>query len=90
MRRPRILIACIGNIFLGDDAFGVEVGRALVGRSFPEGVHVVDFGIRGMDLTFALMDGCDVAIMVDAVPRGARPGTLCLLEPVRDPAGGSS
>ncbi len=53
---PRILIACIGNIFLGDDGFGVEVARRLLARPLPEGVRVVDFGIRGFDLTFALLD----------------------------------
>jgi hydrogenase maturation protease len=79
---PRILIACIGNIFLGDDAFGVEVARRLCGRALPEGVRVVDFGIRGLDLTFALLDDAyDAAILVDAVPRGEPPGTLYVLEP---------
>ena len=56
MAPPRILIAGIGNIFLGDDAFGVEVARRLAERPLPEGVRVVDFGIRGFDLTFALLD----------------------------------
>jgi hydrogenase maturation protease len=78
---PRILIACIGNIFLGDDAFGVEVARRLAERPLPEGVRVVDFGIRGLDLTYALLDGCDVAILVDAAPRGHAPGTLYVIEP---------
>jgi hydrogenase maturation protease len=78
---PRILIAGIGNIFLGDDAFGVEVVRRLAERPLPEGVRVVDFGIRGLDLTYALLDGCDTAILVDAAPRGYTPGTLFVLEP---------
>jgi hydrogenase maturation protease len=77
---PRILIACIGNIFLGDDAFGVHVARALGRRTFPPHVRVVDFGIRGIDLTYALLDGCDIAVLVDAVPRGDQPGTLYLIE----------
>jgi hydrogenase maturation protease len=81
---PRILIACIGNIFLGDDAFGVHVARALGRRTFPPHVRVVDFGIRGIDLTYALLDGCDVAVLVDAVPRGELPGTLYLIEPAPD------
>lgn len=76
-----ILVACIGNIFQGDDAFGVEVARELANRQFPENVRMVDFGIRGFDLTYALMDGYDVTILVDAVPRGERAGTLYVIEP---------
>lgn len=78
---PRILIACVGNIFLGDDAFGVEVARKLAGRSLPPSVRVIDFGIRGLDLTYALLDGYDVAILVDAAPRGEPAGTLSIIEP---------
>ena len=81
MSAPRILIAGIGNIFLGDDAFGVEVARKLAQRPLGEGVRVVDFGIRGIDLTYALLDGCDIAILVDAVPRGGTPGTVYVIEP---------
>jgi hydrogenase maturation protease len=79
--RPRILIAGIGNIFLGDDAFGVEVVRRLAGRPLPGEAHVVDYGIRGFDLACALLEGYDVAILVDAVPRGGTPGTLYVIEP---------
>lgn len=81
MTSPRILIAGIGNIFFGDDAFGVEVAQRLAGRQWPPGVRVVDFGIRGIDLTYALLDGCDVAILVDAVRRGEAPGTVYVIEP---------
>jgi hydrogenase maturation protease len=77
----RVLIACAGNIFLGDDGFGVEVARRLAGRALPEGAVVRDFGIRGFDLACALLDGYDVTILVDACPRGAPPGTLYLIEP---------
>ena len=76
----RILIACVGNIFLGDDAFGVEVAHRLQSVNMPEGVRVVDFGIRGLDLTYALMDSYETVILVDAVPRGGMPGTLYVLE----------
>ena len=76
-----ILVAGIGNIFQGDDAFGVEVARRLLGRPQPAGVKVVDFGIRGIDLTYALMDGHDAVILVDAAPRGHRPGTVTVVEP---------
>lgn len=82
MAQPqRILVAGIGNIFLGDDGFGCEVLRRLGGRAWPEGVSVVDFGIRGFDLAYALMDGYDVTILVDATPRGEAPGTLYTIEP---------
>jgi hydrogenase maturation protease len=79
--RPRVLIAGVGNIFLGDDAFGVEVAQRLARRPLPDGVRVVDFGIRGLDLAYALLDGFDAVILVDAVPRGEPPGTLYVLEP---------
>jgi hydrogenase maturation protease len=78
---PTILIAGIGNIFLGDDAFGSEVARRLELRTWPEGVRVVDFGIRGLDLAYALLDGHDLTILIDATPRGGQPGTLYVIEP---------
>jgi hydrogenase maturation protease len=81
MSAANILIAGIGNIFLGDDAFGSEVARRLMGRPQPPGVRVMDFGIRGLDLTYALADGCDLAILIDAMPRGGTPGTVYVLEP---------
>jgi hydrogenase maturation protease len=77
----RILVACIGNIFMGDDAFGVEVAARLARKRLPENVRVVDYGIRGLDLAYALMDGYDACILVDAVPRGGAPGTLYTMEP---------
>jgi hydrogenase maturation protease len=79
--KRRILIAGIGNIFLGDDAFGVEVARRLSGRELPQNVRVADFGIRGYDLAYALLDGYDPTILVDACPRGGPPGTLYVVEP---------
>jgi hydrogenase maturation protease len=78
---PTVLIACIGNIFLGDDGFGCEVARAMAGRELPPNVRLVDFGIRGFDLAYALEDGHDVTIFVDATPRGGEPGTVYLIEP---------
>ena len=68
---PKILVAGIGNIFLGDDGFGVEVASRLSGRSLAEGVRVTDFGIRGLEVT----------ILIDACPRDAAPGTLYVVEP---------
>ena len=77
----RILIAGIGNVFLGDEGFGDEVVKRLAERELPEGVDVVDFGIRGLDLAYALMDPYEAVIFVDALPRGEAPGTVYLIEP---------
>jgi hydrogenase maturation protease len=79
--QARILIAGIGNIFLGDDGFGVEVAKRLSSRELPAGVRVVDFGIRGFDLAYALLDGYETTILVDACPHGQAPGTISLIEP---------
>ena len=76
-----ILIAGIGNIFFGDDAFGCEVAAQLMRRPLPEGVRVIDFGIRSYDLAYAMMNGPDVTIFIDATPRDQPPGTIYLLEP---------
>jgi hydrogenase maturation protease len=89
MTAPRILVAGIGNVFLGDDGFGVEVVARLAGRRLPGGVEVADYGIRGFDLACALMDGYDAAILVDAMPRGEPPGTLCVLEAELDDVDGA-
>lgn len=78
---PRILVAGIGNIFMADDGFGPEVVTAMRGRTLPDGVHIADFGIRGMDLAYRLLDGYDVAVLVDAAPRGKEPGTLHVIDP---------
>jgi hydrogenase maturation protease len=78
---PIILVAGVGNIFLGDDAFGVEVALSLIRRPLSESVVVKDFGIRGFDLAYALLDPWDAVIIVDAMPRGEAPGTLFVVEP---------
>lgn len=80
MKQPKVLIGGIGNIFHGDDGFGVEVAKRLLAERFPEDVRVVDFGIRGYDFAFALLDGYETTIIVDAVHRGGAPGTLYLIE----------
>lgn len=82
----KILIAGVGNIFLGDDGFGVEVAQALSKRQLPETVLVKDFGIRGFDLAYSLLDPWDGVIIVDALPRGEAPGTLYVIEPDRSAA----
>jgi hydrogenase maturation protease len=89
----RTLVACLGNIFLSDDGFGVEVARRLAREELPDGTTVTDYGIRGMHLAYDLAQGWDATILVDAVQRGGEPGTVYLIEPEpRPPAdgGGSS
>ncbi len=81
----RVLVAGIGNVFMGDDGFGVELARALMDRPLPAGVEVKDFGIRGMDLMYALGEGWDAALLLDATPRGGEPGTVYVIEPRTDP-----
>jgi len=76
-----VLVAGVGNIFLGDDAFGVEVARRLLAEPLPENVRVADYGIRGVHLAYQLLDGYDTLILVDAVSRGEPPGTVFVIEP---------
>ena len=79
--RHRILVAGVGNIFLGDDGFGVEVAKRLATEALPDGVRVVDYGIRGVHLAYELLDGgYEMTILVDATPRGEKPGTVYLIE----------
>jgi hydrogenase maturation protease len=80
----RILVAGIGNVFLGDDGFGVALAGRLAARALPAGVEVVDFGIRGMDLAYALGEGWSAAVLLDVAPTGQPPGTLSVIEPEID------
>jgi hydrogenase maturation protease len=75
-----VLVAGIGNVFLTDDGFGCEVARRLAGQPLPDGVKVVDYGIRGMHLAYELLDGYDGLVVVDALPGAGRPGDLSVLE----------
>jgi hydrogenase maturation protease len=77
----------MGNIFLGDDGFGCEVARALAQMDLPPDVSVIDYGIRGLDLAYALLKPHAAVIVVDVISRGAAPGTLYLLQPVHPDAG---
>jgi hydrogenase maturation protease len=76
----RTLVAGVGNVFLRDDAFGVEVVRMLATRPLPPGVEVRDYGIRGVHLVYDLLDGCDLFVLVDAAERGEPPGTVTVIE----------
>ncbi len=82
------LVAGIGNVFLTDDGFGVEVATRLAGEDLPSGVRVAEFGIRGVHLAYELLDGFDALVLVDAVPMGEPPGTLAIIEPDRPGADG--
>jgi hydrogenase maturation protease len=80
-----VLVAGIGNLFLGDDGFGPEVARRMAAGdhgadALPDSVRVVDYGIRGMHLAYDLLDGVDALVLVDAVPTGEPPGTVTVLE----------
>jgi hydrogenase maturation protease len=85
----RTLVAGVGNVFLRDDGFGVEVAKLLADRPRPAGVEIADFGIRGVHLVYELLDGCDLFVLIDAAPRGHEPGTVTVLEvdPADHPAG---
>jgi hydrogenase maturation protease len=76
-----ILVAGVGNIFLGDDAFGSEVARELRGRVLPAEVQVNDYGTCSYDLAYAMMEDYEATILVDATSRGQSPGTVYLIEP---------
>jgi hydrogenase maturation protease len=80
-----MLVAGIGNIFLSDDGFGVEVVSRLAGAALPDEVRVTDYGIRGMHLAYDLASGYDSAILIDAAPRGQAPGTVYVIEPDLSP-----
>ena len=76
-----VLVAGIGNIFFGDDGFGCEVVRRMAERAPIAGVRLVDFGIRGIDLAYALSGAHESAILIDAIRRGRSPGTLSVIAP---------
>jgi hydrogenase maturation protease len=84
----KILVAGVGNIFLGDDAFGVEMVQRLRAVALPPEVTLADFGIRSFDLAYAMADGYDVIILLDATSRGDSPGTVSLVEPEVEGFGG--
>ena len=77
----RILVGGVGNIFEGDDAFGVEAVRTLSARKLPAEVELVDFGICGVDLAYALTGGYEIVILLDCAQRGEAPGTISIVEP---------
>jgi hydrogenase maturation protease len=81
MTAETVLVAGVGNVFFGDDGFGVEVVRRLAQRELPSHVKVADFGIRGVHLAYEMLNGYERTIIVDAVARGEPPGTVYVIEP---------
>ena len=83
MNGPRVLVAGLGNVLLGDDGFGCEVARRLIATQvWPETVRIADFGIRGVHLALELLgEQYELAIFVDAAARGGAPGTVYVIEP---------
>lgn len=85
--RGRVLVAGVGNVFFGDDGFGVEVARRLRVRQLPIGTEVGDFGVRGLHLAHALLDPIELLVVAELAPRGGAPGTLYVIDPEREPRG---
>lgn len=81
----RVLVAGLGNVFEGDDGFGVAVAQRLAARPWPDGVEIRDFGIRGVHLAYQLLEPYDLVVIVDAVQRGTAPGTVFVIEHGADP-----
>jgi hydrogenase maturation protease len=77
----RVLVAGVGNVLLHDDGFGVEVVRRLAQEQLPAGVEITDYGIRALHLAYDLLDGYELLVIVDAMSRGAAPGTVFVFEP---------
>jgi hydrogenase maturation protease len=75
-----MLVAGLGNIFHGDDGFGVEVATALLCQQWPDDVQVEDFGIRGIHLAYQLLERYELVVIVDAVSRGGEPGSLYVID----------
>ncbi len=79
-----VLVAGVGNVFLGDDGFGVEVARRLLSEPLPPRVEVADFGIRGIHLAYRLLEPVSLLVVADAIRRGNAPGTLYVVAPEVD------
>jgi hydrogenase maturation protease len=74
----RIEILGLGNVLMGDDAFGPYVIKVLeAGWTFPPNVTVVDAGTPGLDLTVHMRERRCV-IVADAVRAAGAPGEVKL------------
>jgi hydrogenase maturation protease len=84
-----ILVAAVGNLWLGDDGFAGEVVKRLRARELPDDVAVADFGTGGLDLAYEVMRGYEALVLVDVRRQGEAPGTLYLMEVDPDAVGGA-
>ncbi len=75
-----ILVAAVGNLWLGDDGFGTEVAKRLRARDLGPNVAVADFGAGGLDLAYEVLRGYDALVLVDVSRQGGEPGTLYVME----------
>jgi hydrogenase maturation protease len=80
----QILVAGVGNAWLGDDGFGGVVTKELEKRELPSGVQVMDFGSGGLDLAYEVMRGYHALVLIDVSKQGGKPGTLYVIEPNPD------
>ena len=87
MSTDTVLVAGIGNLFLTDDGFGSEVARRLAAQPIPDGVKVVDYGIRGMHLAYDLLDGYAGLVVIDALPGKGQPGELSVMQVAQEDLG---
>jgi hydrogenase maturation protease len=79
----KILVAGMGNVLRGDDGFGIRVVEELsVNHKFPEDIDLYEAGIGGIGFVQELMKCYDALIIVDAIDKSAKPGTLFVVEPL--------
>ena len=78
--KPSVLVAGMGDASSGDAGFGGAVVKHLGRTSPPKWVRSADYGTAGTHLALDLLDGYETTILVDAMSRGAAPGTLFLRE----------
>lgn len=81
MKKKRVMVAGVGNMFMSDDGFGGEVVKKMRQKNQPEGVEIRDFGTGGLKLAYDLMRGYDALILIDSSSRDEEPGTLYVIEP---------
>ncbi|HEY5317398.1 MAG TPA: hydrogenase maturation protease [Solirubrobacteraceae bacterium] len=83
-RVRKVLVAGIGNAWMGDDGFGAEVVKRLGDVELPRGVAVMDFGTGGLNLAYEVMRGYDALLILDISEQGGTPGTLYVIEADED------
>lgn len=80
MKNKAILILGVGNTLLRDEGFGVHAVYFLQQHyQWPANVSLVDGGTRGLMLMSELMEA-DLAVILDIVLLGHKPGTIYFLQ----------